>query len=217
MKNLFIQFDIFLKEAGVGTALFFVMILLMYVNTLSLYEMFQERNFSLLPALIGAVAFSITTVVVMRREGFLWAKLIVPVFDFFLMFLGFNINYLFKDNNTTAFIGLSLFFSVFAAFITGVLGFINYKERKNETTNSQSIELMQIENDRLRKENDALEYVNNENIDTIKALQKDIDKHLPNSLKYQLWNLRKSNNHDEAAKVMEQIEQFENQTAVTIN
>ena len=158
--------------------------------------MFQERSFSLLPALIGATAFSITTVVVMRREGFLWAKLIVPVFDFFLMFLGFNINYLFKDNSTNAFIWLSLFFSVFAAFITGVLGFINYKERKNESTHLESVNLMQKEIDSLRINISELQTTKIHLLDSNLQLENDIRQMSPKAEKWDRFIDSKRKNKD---------------------
>lgn len=123
-----------LNRLGVGIALALMVAELTYVNAKSLLFMvdefaFIDRTFSV----IGSLAFSMVTVIVMRKSRERWPKLVFPVFDAALVFFGFNLK--FADNllaNPVAF-GLSIFFALFTGLITYSLGIINSREHEQQS------------------------------------------------------------------------------------
>ncbi len=135
MKQFANKYNSFLSESGVSYALFFVMVELIGINTYSLHYVLQSQNESLtnwMPAFIGALAYSITTIVVMQRQGHAQLKRILPTLDALLVLLGMNINILDQAADGTlnyVAVILSLLYAVFSAVITYSLGQINNEAR----------------------------------------------------------------------------------------
>ncbi|SDC53274.1 hypothetical protein [Williamwhitmania taraxaci] len=121
--------DKLLTKVGVSFALFLMVCELSYVNAKSLLYIVAEFGFvDKLFAVVGAMAFSMVTVLVMRKGTRPWMKLVFPIFDTLLVFGGFNLK--FADNmlgNPVAF-GLTIFMALFTGFITYSLGQINYTD-----------------------------------------------------------------------------------------
>lgn len=119
-----------LYYTGIAIALILLMLELTYVNARSLLYLVAE--FGLIDrifAVIGAMAFSMVTVLVMRTADKGWMKIAFPVFDALLVFTGFNLR--FADNlyaNPIAF-WLTIFLAMFTALIMYSLGSI-----RRETT-----------------------------------------------------------------------------------
>ena len=117
MKKLSLKFDQFIKEAGIGASLFFVLILLIFVNAHSLNYLLDNWIFSV----IGGIGFSLATTSVIRRPVSNWMKWSLPLFDTLLVFIGFNIG---KEYEFI----LTVLFSLFTGIILISLGTINFKE-----------------------------------------------------------------------------------------
>lgn len=101
---------------------------LTYINAKSLLYIAAELSaIDTIFAVIGALAFSMVTVLVMRTTRSRWMRIIFPVFDALLVFCGFNIKY--ASNllyNPIAFY-LTIFFAVFTGIIMYGLGIIGAK------------------------------------------------------------------------------------------
>jgi len=150
--------DRILTKVGVSFALFLMICELSYVNAKSLLYIVAEFGFvDKLFAVVGAMAFSMVTVLVMRKGTRSWMKIVFPVFDTLLVFGGFNLK--FADNmtgNPVAF-GLTIFMALFTGFITYSLGQINYSDHAgdSETTKVETkriiedLESKQLESDRM--------------------------------------------------------------------
>jgi len=141
------------NRLGVGLGLFLMVLELTYINTKSLsYLVDGAGSIDHLFAIIGAFAFSIVTIVIMRKPGKTFLKFAFPLFDTGLVFCGFNLKY--AENllsNPIAF-GLTIFMAVFTGLITYSLGRINYEEH---TTN-------QMDADKLKESLQQSEATNKE-------------------------------------------------------
>jgi len=125
--------DRFLSKTGVGIALLFIVIMLAYVNTLSLEIMFDNKwIYDVIFGTVGAVGYSIVTILVMRLSDQMWLKNVFPVFDAALMFCGFNLKH-WDDmfDNPVRFV-MSVFLSLFSGLITYSLGQINADQHSGE-------------------------------------------------------------------------------------
>lgn len=138
--------DRFLSKTGVGIALLLMVTELSYVNTLSLEYMFNTQNISAtIFGIIGAIAFSSVTVLIMRLGKQNWAKIAFPLFDMLLTFCGLNLehaDHLFANPIRFA---MSIILSVFAGLNTYSLGLINADQHAESTkneTNTKQIELI---------------------------------------------------------------------------
>jgi hypothetical protein len=125
--------DKLISKMGVGFALLFVFCELTYVNTKSL--LFLSGHVGMIDALfsvVGAMAFSSVTILVMRKSKKRWIKIVFPVFDAILMFCGFNLLFAYEitsgTDNPIRFY-LSVFMAVFTGLITYSLGLINYNDQ----------------------------------------------------------------------------------------
>lgn len=142
--------DKFLQKQGVGIALFFIVIELAYVNTLSLEYMFDnEWIFDVIFGIIGAIGFSIVTVLVMRLSRKEWLKHIFPIFDAVLMFCGFNLKHWDDLFDNPVRFAMSIFLSAFSGLITYSLGQIN-AEQHTETNSESKIESLSLERELLQ-------------------------------------------------------------------
>lgn len=117
---------------GIGLALLLMVSELTYINTKSLMYMVNgladyDRYF----AVIGSLAYSIVTIVIMRTSERKWPKIVFPLFDVALVFCGFNLQYydaiMAGTDNMVRFY-LSIFLASFTGFITYCLGIINYEK-----------------------------------------------------------------------------------------
>ncbi len=109
---------------------------LTYINAKSLLYLTAEMGLvDRLFAIIGALAFSLVTVLVMRTTRSRWMRILFPVFDSLLVFCGFNLK--FANNlmdNPIAFY-LTIFFAVFTGLIMYSLGLIGAKYDKQRRRN----------------------------------------------------------------------------------
>lgn len=116
--------DRIFTRVSVGVGLLFIVVELTFINSRSLAVLTHtEGAFSMLFAVIGALAFSMVTVIIMRKGTEKWLKIAFPIFDAVLMFLGLNMEYA-----ETYRFALTIFMSLFAGLITYSLGKINYQD-----------------------------------------------------------------------------------------
>jgi len=133
--------DRIISKMGVGFALLFVFCELTYVNTKSL--LYLTGNIGLIDAafsIVGAMAFSSVTILVMRKARKQWIKIVFPVFDSILMFCGLNLLFAHEiaagTDNPIRFY-LSIFMAVFTGLITYSLGLINHADHAADKTEMQ--------------------------------------------------------------------------------
>ncbi len=128
VKEAAIKFDIFIRDGGVGSSMFFVLIMLIIVNTHSLHFLFGDGALNWVFAIFSAIGFSIATTAVIRKPVAEWMKYLFPAFDTLLVFLGFN---LLNESIPVHFI-MTLLFSAFTGAILIGLGTINFNENTKE-------------------------------------------------------------------------------------
>ena len=129
IKEAAIRFDIFIRDGGVGSSMFFVLIMLIIVNTHSLHFLFGDGALNWIFAIFSAIGFSVATTSVIRKPVAAWMKYLFPTFDMLLVFLGFN---LLNETIPVHFI-MTLLFSAFTGAILIGLGTINFKENEKES------------------------------------------------------------------------------------
>jgi hypothetical protein len=103
-------------------------------------------------AVVGAIAFSLVTIIVMQQPNLKWQKVVFPVFDAALVFLGFNLDY-----HPDMRIYLTVFMALFAGCIMYSLGKIEYHqgesneskqlEEKQKTLNETRLELESVKSE----------------------------------------------------------------------
>jgi hypothetical protein len=143
-KRFALKFDEFIKDGGVGAALFFIMVELTYLNAKALHRLDNpEGTWNIIPAVIGSLAFSTATIVVMRRPGHKWLKRILPIFDTALVFLALNVRAWDVLLQYPGELIQSGFFALFTGFITYSLGMINFEEHVTDI-DRQKKELVEI-------------------------------------------------------------------------
>jgi hypothetical protein len=134
--------DNLLKKYGVGLALTLMVLELAYINAKSLIFMSKglvglDQTFNILGVdstmgLVGSFAFSTVTVLIMRLSKRNWLKLVFPLFDFCLVFLGFNIEYAADFYANPFRFWYSIFIAAFAGFTTYSLGQINAEQHETD-------------------------------------------------------------------------------------
>ncbi len=151
--------DRILSRAGVGFALFLVIMELTYINAKSLYFMAQGMMLvDSVFAVIGSLAFSMVTILVMRMSKRRWLKVAFPLFDAALVLCGFNL--MFADGlfaNPIRF-ALSVFLAIFTGLITYSLGQINAEQHDgSKVDDSKRIidDLNRIIDDLTTKQNES--------------------------------------------------------------
>jgi hypothetical protein len=132
-----------LSRLGIGLSLFFMVSELTYVNAKSLLYLVQEyATVDRFFAVTGSLAFSMVTVVVMRKSAEKWVKIVFPLFDVALVFCGFNLKFadaIIEGSDNPVRFWLTVFMALFTGMITYSLGIINYKEHsQSEIENSES-------------------------------------------------------------------------------
>lgn len=130
----------FLAERAVSVALLFIVLELTYVNSKSLYFLLGgggivDRIF----AVIGAIACSMVTVIIMRKSSEKWLKIAYPLFDVVLAFNSFN---LIDSDMSSGYYRFSLivFMSLFVGLTTYSLGKINKIDHEVDRLESTQID-----------------------------------------------------------------------------
>lgn len=117
---------------AVAIALMLLVLELTYINAKSLLYLVSDSHIvDKTFAVIGSLAFSVVTVLVMRTSSTRWMRVVFPCFDALLVFCGFNLKY--ADNllgNPVAFY-LTIFLAVFTGLIMYSLGSIGSKLAQN--------------------------------------------------------------------------------------
>ncbi|MBN1250672.1 MAG: hypothetical protein JXA16_00955 [Bacteroidales bacterium] len=160
IKEAAIKFDIFIRDGGVGSSMFFVLMMLIIVNTHSLHFLFGDGILNWVFAIFSAIGFSIATTAVIRKPVAEWMKYLFPVFDMFLVFLGFNL----LNNNIPVHFIMTLLFSAFTGAILIGLGTINYNENTKEaeeTNFKRQISELEIKVTNLKSKITEKEFQNN--------------------------------------------------------
>ncbi len=150
-----------LKQILISVALLFMIAELSYINSKSLLHLADsETTIHHAFAIVGAIAFSIVTIIIMQQPGIKWQKIVFPVFDAALLFLGFNLD-LYPDMR----IYLTIFMAVFAGCIMYSLGKIEHQTgetkearelaHEKERTNSLGKQLDEVKSE-LRISEEAL-------------------------------------------------------------
>lgn len=134
--------DKILNRAGIAIALLFMICELAYINAKSLLFIVAENSpVDRVFAILGSIAFSMVTVLVMRKSTSTWLKVAFPIFDALLVFCGFNLiwygNIVSGQDNLVRF-ALTVFMAVFTGLITYSLGLINYKEHETAANLQQA-------------------------------------------------------------------------------
>lgn len=176
-----------LTRFGIGLALLLMVSELTYINAKSLTYMVQELGqLDKYFAVIGSLAFSVVTIIIMRTADNKWPKVVFPLFDVLLVFCGFNLkfyNAIMAGTDNEVRFWLSIFLALFTGFITYCLGIINYeKHAKSNTseTEAKQLELIRridvsenkrMETKRLADELTAKQNESNRIIDELKAKQ----------------------------------------------
>ena len=117
--------DQLFNRHAVKLALVFIVLELTYVNSKSLYFLLGgggliDRIFSV----IGAIACSMVTVIIMRKSSERWLKVAYPLFDVVLAFNSFSL--ISADTSSPYYkFSLIVFMSLFAGLTTYALGKIN--------------------------------------------------------------------------------------------
>ncbi len=123
---------------GIPLALVLMVAKLSYVNYKSLIFLYNsDKLVDQVFSVIGAVAFSIVTVLVMQNKVVVWPKKVFPLFDALLVFLAFNLEISDQIINRTydpIRLAETIVISVFAGAITYCLGLIEYKSGESKET-----------------------------------------------------------------------------------
>ena len=136
------------ERLSVRVALSLLILELTYINSKSLFYMIgRDRLIDSLFSVVGALAFSMVTIIVMRKSTSKALKIIFPIYDAMLMFFGFNLNQ--TDYSSNAFY-LSIIMSSFAGIITYSLGIISYQSHsKDNDVDTELIKLIQDQSPRM--------------------------------------------------------------------
>jgi len=130
------MFDKLINRIGVSLALVLMICELTYVNAKSLFYLTADTSdLDRTMSVIGSLAFSVVTVVVMRKAGNGWFKFVFPLFDAALVFMGFNLLHaqaIMAGTDNPVRFWLTVFLSLFTGTITYSLGLINYRDHACE-------------------------------------------------------------------------------------
>lgn len=122
-----------LKRYGVGWALALLVLELTYINSKSLHYLVQGLAvIDMLFGVIGAVAFSMVTVLIMRLSRRGWLKVVFPLFDVALVLCGFNLRYADELLDNPVRFWLTVFLALFTGLITYSLGQINAEQHDSQ-------------------------------------------------------------------------------------
>jgi hypothetical protein len=178
-----------MKKAFFYQAMACMVLELSYINTKSLFYLVEDfdlvgRTF----AVIGAVAFSMVTILVMRTSHQKWVKYVFPVFDIMLVFCGLNLR--FANNllaNPVAF-ALTILIALFVGLITYSLGIIDINKVESDkdaamnllkdslASRANEIERLQSELEVKRSEVSSLKSYNNNQETVLKDYKTEVGR-----------------------------------------
>ena len=233
--------DRMLSKLGTGLALLLMFSELTYVNSKSLHYLasaassylgthtdFIDTFFSV----VGAMAFSIVTIIVMRKSREKWVKVVFPLFDTLLVFCGFNLAFadaIVQGNDNPVRFWLSVFMAIFTGLITYSLGLINFLDHEGNSNNQhQIIEELKADNQRNIEELKAIHEGNSNNqhqiIETLKEELNETtqfaEQLLASHILYKSWSARKkseSNRTDDELRVIHLAERLKQGESVSIS
>lgn len=141
--------DRMLQRYGVGTALALLVCELTYINAKSLHFLVQGMDYiDTVFGVIGAIAYSMVTILVMRLSRRQWLKVVFPIFDIALVLLGFNLRFADDLLGNPVRFWLTVFVALFTGLITYSLGQINADQHADESR-TKDIQRIQELSDRL--------------------------------------------------------------------
>ncbi len=206
IKETAIKFDVFIRDGGIGSSMFFVLILLVIVNTHSLHYLFGDSILSWIFAVIGSIGFSIATTAVIRKPVSNWMKYSFPIFDTILVFLGLN---LLNSDFEVRFI-MSILFALFTGVIILSLGTINFqiheKEQRDSDLNGEIQELLNS-NSKLQDEIESLGIESEKEIRRYKNQLANHNKYKEGYINFEVSRIKKKkekNLTDEEGKFLSQ-------------
>ncbi len=205
--------DRFLSRQGVGIALVFMIAELSYINSKSLQFMFEgSDSLDIYFGVIGAVAFSIVTVLIMRLSNQEWLKICFPLFDTALVFCGLNLHHSHDLLANPVRFAMSIFLSVFSGLITFSLGQINAVQHNGNSeadnvmmelkSKLKESELNQLESNRIideltTKQNESICIIadakrkTNDTLTLLNDTKTIADQFLRNHILYEAWMSKK--------------------------
>lgn len=217
--------DKILSRMGVGLALFFMVLELTYINAKSLNYMVNGMSQTDgVFAIIGAIAFSMVTVLIMRMSKRNWLKVVFPFFDMALVMCGFNLMFATDLFANPIRFALSVFLAIFTGLITYSLGQINAEQHDGSSSNQIETKRMVDEQKRIIEN---LQLKQSEQKRIIEDLQLKLseskclaNEFLPNHILFTNWNNSKKkaeNCNGQEAKIREMAEQIKAGKKVTID
>ncbi|WP_162150083.1 hypothetical protein, partial [Saccharicrinis fermentans] len=171
----------------ISVALLFLIIELSYINAKSLiYLNNATEALDQAFAVIGSIAFSVVTILVMMNSVVKWPKYLFPVFDTGLMFLGLNLTHYDTLLDNPIRLALTFFMASFTGIITFSLGLIEFKSFKSdskvkETELKERLNSLGLRYDSVKSELKSLKSVNSDTMEQLQNSKREIK-----SLKSQL-------------------------------
>lgn len=189
------MFDKIFNKCGVGVALLLMFAELTYVNSKSLIFLAAEKSLiDVFFSIIGAMAFSVVTILVMRKSRDRWVKLTFPVFDALLVFCGYNLLFasdIESGTDNQVRFWMSVFMSIFTGLITFSLGLINYNDHAGNASESTA-ELV-----RISTEHNQIVFELNAKLEEERSKRAQTETLaaalIPNHLRYVAWQSKKKN------------------------
>ena len=202
--------DRLLSKTGVGVALLFIVLELSYINSKSLHYLMRGSSaVDTAFGIIGAIAFSMVTVLVMRLSDKKWLKVAFPLFDVALVFGGFNLIHADALTANPVRLFLTVFLALFTGLITYSLGQINAQQHEGEnsadlaritdlTSRLNAISLKYDETQRINNELKAKQIESQRIADELKAKHSETKRNadelevlasrfLGNHIRYESW------------------------------
>lgn len=170
------------NQVFISLALSFLIIELSYINAKSLICLNNATDYLNIGfAIIGSIAFSVVTVLVMMNAEVKWPKYVFPVFDAGLMLLGLNLEHYDTLLDNPIRLALTIFMASFTGIITFSLGLIEFRSLKSDT-NVKAIELQDrlnslgLKYDSVKKEFNSLESQMNSDQKQIQSHKTEIEQ-----------------------------------------
>ncbi|HLO59226.1 MAG TPA: hypothetical protein VK179_10820 [Bacteroidales bacterium] len=146
-----------MKKTFFYMAVFFMVLELTYLNSRSLIYLIEDDDWAgKVFSIIGAICFSMFTVLAMRSSNKKWIAIVFPIFDIFWVLNGLNLRvYDVMLNNPIAF-ALRIQFGLYTGLVTYVLGTIDITSDKLNRDNN-----MELMKSKLAKNESEINDINN--------------------------------------------------------
>lgn len=170
-------------KIGISTAIVLMILELTYINAKSLLYIVDEFGpIDKVFSIIGSAAFSMVTILVMRRGNKAWMKIVFPFFDSALVFCGFNLKFAHELTSNPVALGLTIFMALFTGLIMFSLGSISIQSHVNspQTENNSlqpQINSLQTKNNSLQSQISLLETQNKKITTENNSLQTELKKY----------------------------------------